>query len=126
MSKILDATCNSSGVVKFLDTEVPSAEVLSEGKADSTGLLFLEGENARYLPSSATDIKETLDKVGSALESLSDALTEVAQALTTIKDIPPGSWSTPGITGNISQITAAVAEIDSTKAEVDTLKGALK
>lgn len=111
MSKILDATCNASGVVSCDGVTVPAAEVLSEGKQASEGLLFLEGDKARYFPSSATDIKETLSQVSDALGAISSALSA----------LQGGPWAgvPPIIVSQIASITAA-------KSAIDSLKGALK
>lgn len=128
MSKILDATCDASGKVTADGVVVTVAEVLSEGKQDSEGLLFLEGDQARYLPSSATDIKTTIEKAIKILDDLGPALTEIANALTAIgtgmtgpTTAPPGSLPT-----SVSTINSKVSALNATKSELDQLKGALK
>lgn len=115
MSKILDATANASGVVSVEGFNLPNAQILSEGKQASSGLLFIDEEKLRYLCSSATDIKATLDKI-------SLALAQIASALTTIDAKPTGG------TGSavVPTVTSNVAQINSIKTQVDTLKGALK
>lgn len=115
MSKVLLATCDNSGKVTADGVVVDNAQVMSEGKQASEGPLFMDRDKAYYLPSSATDVKSTLEKVALALEQIATAL----QAI----DVKPtggtGSASTPAAAGQIAQI-------NSIKAEIDTLKGALK
>ena len=115
MSKVLTASCDAQGVVKYEGVEVPDCEVMSEGKQASEGILIISGGVVKYLPSSALDIKSTLDKI-----SLS--LVEIVAALTAIDAKPvggTGSAAVPAVVGN-------VASLNSLKAEIDTLKGALK
>ena len=128
MSKILDATCNASGLVSADGVTVPAAQVLSEGKQVSSGVLFIEGEKLKYLPSSATDIKTTIERAIDILDELGPALTEIALALTAIgagmtgpTTAPPGTLPT-----SVATINSKVTALNSTKAELDTLKGALK
>lgn len=115
MSKVLLATCDASGKVTADGVQVDVAQVMSEGKQASEGTLFLDKDKGYYLPSSATDIKTTLEKVALALEQIAGAL----QAI----DVKP-----TGGTGSAPSPAAAsqIAQINSLKAELDTLKGALK
>jgi hypothetical protein len=128
MSKILDASCSATGVVSAEGVTVPAATVLSEGKQASTGLLFLEDEKARYLPSSATDIKTTLEKLVLALTSTSSALTTIASALTAIGTGMTGPTTAPpmSLPASVSAVNALASSIDSIKEQLDTLKGTLK
>lgn len=115
MSKVLDAICEAGGIVKAEGFEVTSATVLSEGNQDSDGILIIDQEKSWYFPSSATDIKTTLDKI-------SLALTQIASALTALDAKPTGgsgSAVVPSVVANVSQINVL-------KTEIDTLKGALK
>lgn len=115
MSKILDATANAAGLVSSEGFSLSNALVLSEGKQASSGLLFIDEEKLRYLCSSATDIKSTLNHLGLVLS-------QIATALTLIDGKPTGGTGSsvvPTVTGNVTQI-------NSIKTQVDTLKDALK
>lgn len=114
MSKILDATCSALGVVTSEGVPVTDCEVLSEGKAASTGLMFMEGDKARYLPSSATDIKD-------AIEQITLALTEIANTLTAIGGGMTGPTTAPPPT-----LAASVVTINSKVTLLNTLKAGLK
>lgn len=115
MSKILEASCNASGIVTCEGFQIDGVTVLSEGKQDSTGVLIVDGLKTYYITSNASDLVTTLDKI-------SLALTQIATALNAIDAKPTGgtgSASTPVAAGNVTQINTI-------KSEVDTLKGALK
>ncbi len=99
MSKILDATCNPAGIVTAEGSPVIDATVLSNGKKQSTGLLFMEAEKSRYLTSSATDIADLI-------QAMSDILTNVVTVLTA-HDSSLGSSQT----ATIAQITSANAQL---------------
>ena len=128
MSKILDATCSPLGVVTSESTPVVSAQVLSEGKQISTGLLFIEGDKARYLTSNATDIKTSLEKTVDALEDICTALSQIATTLTSIGAGMTGATTAPPPTlaTDVTAINTKVTEITATKVLLNTLKGALK
>lgn len=128
MSKILDATCSATGVVTAEGSTVESAEVLSEGNQASSGLLLMEGNKARYLTSSATDIKETIEKLIQVLDDLGPALTQIATTLTSIGAGMTGPTTAPPPTlpADVIELTSKVTSLTATKAELNTLKGALK
>lgn len=142
MSKILAATC-VTGVVTCEGVVVNVAEVLSKGVGSSSGLLFLQGDKAYFIPSSATDIEATLTQViaalgqvKTALDKTVSALTHAATASTAIDGKPTGgsgSAVTPvgtseitGIGTDTALITTAATAIDSAKSALTTLKGQLK
>lgn len=128
MSKILDATCDASGKVTADGAIVPEATVLSEGKQASSGVLLIEEDRARYITSSATDIKTTIEKTITCLTDLSSALTEIATALTSIGAGMTGPTTAPPPTlpTAVTNITSKVSAIATTKSELEQLKGALK
>jgi len=128
MSKILDATCDADGKVTADEALVPEATVLSEGKQASSGILLIDEDRARYFPSSATDIKTTIEKSITALTDLSAALTEIATALTAIGAGMTGPTTAPPPTlpTSVLTITSKVTAIAQTKSELEQLKGALK
>lgn len=105
MSKILEASCSALGIVTSEGVPVPAAEVMSEGNQTSTGLLFLEGETAKYLPSSATDIKALIQNMVSILNSTITILTGL-DAVT----VSPGTQA-----ANIAALTALKVQLDATK-----------
>lgn len=127
MSKILDATCNPTGVVTADGVAVPAATVLSKGKAQSTGLLFLEADKARYLPSNAPDVESTISDTIDALDAIGPALSEIALALTAIAANMSGSSTSPpaSIPTSVATINAKVTLITTAKTKLTTLKGAL-
>lgn len=128
MSKILDATCDDEGLVSAEGVEVPAAEVLSEGNQSSTGLLFGEGDKWRYLPSSATDIKTTIEKLVLAIEKIADSTTQIATTLTSIGAgmTGPTTAPPPTLAADVITINTKVTELNAVKSELNTLKGALK
>lgn len=126
MSKIMEAVVQG-GVVKVGSLSVPGAVILSEGDADSQGLLILEGGEKFYITKITPDLKTTIEKTADLIEDLNAALTEIATALTTIAAVPSG-WVTPPATvaANVTQILAKVAELTATRTTLTTLKEALK
>lgn len=128
MSKILDATCSAVGVVTADGVPVPAATVLSEGKQSSNGLLFLDEDKARYLTSSATDIKTTIEKLADTITSLNTALTQIGTTLTSIGAGMTGPTTSPPPTlaADVIAINGKVTELNAIKATLNTLKEALK
>ena len=112
MSKALDATC-LAGVVKVGDLPVAGATVLSEGVAQSQGVLIIEADKKTYVAKTSPDLKSTLDKISSALS-------QIATALTAIDGKPTGTLApAPVATTNITQISTLQAELSALK---DALK----
>lgn len=109
MSKILNATCNESGVVTAEGQAVPAAVVLSEGKQASAGVLLLDGEKANYLTSSAADIKTLI----SSLVEIINQIATIASGLDAVTVSPGGQ-------------AAAIAQLQSLKTELDATKEELK
>lgn len=114
MSKVIEATCDPSGIVKVDGLIVPDAVVLSLGKQASTGLLLIDKDKAWYFPSSATDIESTLLKISSSLEKIAAMFQTIGTGMTGPTTAPPPTLATD------------IAALNAIKAEVDTLKGALK
>lgn len=128
MSKIIEATCDATGKVTAEGVIVPGATVLSEGKQTSSGLLVIDGEMKKYIPSSAADIKTTIEKTVATIDSLTSVLNTISGTLTAIgagmtgpTTAPPGTLAT-----DVATIASKVAELNATKAQLNTLKGALK
>jgi len=119
MPKILPATADANGRVMALGVtgvmvEVPGAQVLSLGKQASSGLVFLDGDNAWYFPSSATDIETTLGHIGEALTKIASVLTSIGAGMTGPTTAPPPTLATD------------VAALTQIQGLINTLKGALK
>lgn len=128
MSKILIATANASGLVTADGKQVPAAEVLSEGKQASTGLLFIDGDKLYFMPSSATDIASTIEKAVDALTSVADAVTKIATTFTAVGAgmAGPSTAPPPTLPADVTAITGYATEIQAAITELNTLKGALK
>lgn len=126
MSKIMEAVVQG-GVVKVGSLSVPGAVILSEGAANSQGILILESGEKFYITKITPDLKTTIEKTADLIEDLNAALTEIATALTAIAAVPSG-WVTPPptIAANVTQILAKVTELTATRTALNTLKGALK
>lgn len=108
MTKMLEATC-VAGVVTADGVPVVSAEILSEGVGASSGVLFLDEDQAKYIPKTSPDLKTTLEKIASALSS-------IASALTTIDGKPTGTLPpAPAAAASIAQISAVQVEISALK-----------
>lgn len=108
MSKILDATCDATGVVTAEGQTVPAAVVLSEGKKASNGVLLLDGEKANYLPSSATDIKDLI----SSLVEIINQIATIATGLDAVT-VSPGGQAAP-----IALLQTLKTQLDATKEQL--------
>lgn len=109
MSKMLEATC-VGGVVTAGGFPVVAADVLSEGVGPSQGVLILDEENAKYLTSSAPDLKTTLDQVASTLSTIATALTSIGAMMTGPTTAPP-----PTLAADVALIQATVAQLQTLK-----------
>lgn len=109
MSKILNATCNATGVVTAEGQTVPAAVVLSEGKKQSSGVLLMEGDKATYVTSNASDIK-------SLIESLVTIINQIATIATGLDavTVSPGSAA------------ASIAVLQTMKTQLEATKEQLK
>ncbi len=108
MSKMLDATC-AGGVVSVAGVIVPTADILSQGVKDSDGVLMIDQDNAKYITSNATDIKDLIEGIVSIVEKM----VEIATSLDAVT-VTPGTAA-----ANIALLTAMKTELDATK---DNLK----
>lgn len=113
MSKMLDATC-SAGVVQVNGLPVDDCEILSEGIGQSAGIILMEGLVSRYVPSTASDLKDTLTEVIAALTEIANVLTAIGGGMTGPTTAPP-----PTLPASVITINAKVTLLT-------TLKGALK
>lgn len=115
MSRLLRASINASGEVIYKDMPVQDVLILSEGKAESEGLLLIDKDFIAYLTSNAQDTKLLIEKI-------LDLITELASALDLIDQKP--STTTPGPPAPLA--TANVAQINVIKTQLDQLKESLK
>jgi hypothetical protein len=113
MSKILEASC-VGGVVTADGVPVPAADILSEGVGASEGVLMLEGEQAKYLPSSAGDIKTAIEKTVSAIQTVAQILTAIGASMTGPTTAPP-----PSLAADLGDLAATLTELTTLK---ETLK----
>lgn len=121
MSKMLEATC-VGGVVTAEDTPVPAADILSEGIGSSEGILLLDGVKAKYVTSSAQDLKEAIEQIVSILGDVASALQSIDTVGTLITTSPAG----PGTAIWVPVATTSIAQINSGRTQLNTLKDMLK
>lgn len=126
MSKILEASSNASGQVTVLGVVVQGTLVLSEGKQASSGLFILEGDKSYYLPSSATDVKTTIEKIIAVIEKLNETINQVALISTSLGAAIPTLNPPPTLATDVAVLNTKVTELTAVKTELETLKGALK
>lgn len=107
MTKIINATCENETVTA--DGFEVEAEILSQGKKASEGLLAIDQDKAVYITSSAEDIKKVIED----LTAIVQKVIEVATGLDAVT-VSPGSQA-----GNIAMLTTLKAQFEVTK---DNLK----
>lgn len=120
MSKVLHANC-AGGLVYSNGVPVPSAQILSEGVGESSGVLLVDQGEAVYVAKISPDLKATLDGLVSALTSISSALNALNTA-TLATTCPAGA----GVAGPPLVASADIAAINTAKAQLLFLKGVLK
>jgi len=120
MSKMLEATC-IAGVVSSGGIPVPDVFILSEGVGASTGILFLDQDQATYIPKTSPDLKSTLEGLISALTSISSALNTL-NTTTLVTTCPAGA----GVAGPPLVAAGDIAALNTAKAQLQFIKGALK
>lgn len=109
MSKVLVAACDANSKVTVSGIEVDIAQILSEGKKASTGIVILNRDKAFYLTSNATDIKDLIIK-----------LVDIVNQIATVASGLDGATNSPGAQAS------AIAQIQTLKGELDAMKGTLK
>lgn len=97
MSKVLDATC-ANNKVTCEGVEVPNVTILSEGIAESSGLLILEEDKKTYVAKTTPDLKSALQLIISALT----AIDTNGYIVSSGPDVPGG----PKAASMISQLTS--------------------
>lgn len=113
MSKVLEATC-VGGLVTSHGTPVVEADILSQGIGLSSGVLILDDDEATYVTSNASDLKDAISKIASTLDTIGTTLTSIAASMTGPTTAPP-----PTLPANVVLITLAVAQLNILK---ETLK----
>lgn len=105
MTKLLEATCENN-VVK-VGGLVVEAEVVTQGKQSSTGIVLLNEDRAFYIATNTTDIVTVIEKLSSVLGNISGALT----------GLQGGPWSGPPpvIAPDIAAIAAAQSSLNTLK-----------
>lgn len=128
MSKTLGATCDASGKVTAESTEVSVAQVLSEGKQASAGILIIDKDKAWYLCSNATDIKSTIESLIEAIETIASSITKISTTLTSIGAgmTGPTTAPPPTLATDVAELTMKVTELNATKSDLESLMEALK
>ncbi len=124
-TKLLEATC-LAGVVTAEGVPVPAAEVLSEGVAQSSGVLLIEGDKAKYLVSNASDIKDLLTQINAALDTVAGAISTVAGALTAINAAIPTAVPSASTPFDTASLLADLSSIEARIATLNLIKDALK
>ena len=117
MSKMLEATCVGS-VVTCEGVPVPAADILSEGIAQSDGLLFLDEDKAKYVTSSAQDLKQTIEDLISILGDVASALSSidgVGSLITTCGAGPGSATWVPVATSSIAAINTGISGLTTLK-----------
>lgn len=114
MSRCLKARLSSKGEVIYSDKVVSDVDILSEGNAESEGVLVLDKELIFYLASSAKDIKKALIEVSKGLSEISTSLDKLDNAgyLVGASGAVPGP---PLLTLNINNINNIRGKIDDLK-----------
>lgn len=145
MSKIISATC-VGGVVSVAGIPVPGVTLLSEGVANSSGILILDEERAYYVTNIGNDLDTTLGKLIALIEKLADALTKATDgfgkavdsltkldtkgfligAASAVPAAPFIATDIAGITTAKNSITSLIGNINTIKGEIQTLKGNLQ
>lgn len=127
MTKVLEATC-TAGVVLVGTLPVPTAEILSAGVGESSGVLLLDEDRAAYIADTTPDLETTLAKLSSSLGDISSALTTIANTLTAIGAgmTGPTTAPPPTLATDVAQITAGATSLTAIQTQVDLLKETLK
>lgn len=112
MTKAVLAKCKDKKVnINEVDIEVDF--ISSEGKAESSGVLFLDKEKSFFITNTIDDLKTTLEKISGALDKIASALTAI--------DGKPAGTNPP------SPVAASdILQIQSLKSDLDSLKDNLK
>lgn len=108
MAKILPATCQNNKVT--VEGKEVEAEILSQGKAQSTGIAIIDVDKVYYVALSNTDLATTLEKVSDSITKIAETLTAIGGGMTGPTTAPP-----PALPTNVAQINAIVAELTALK-----------
>lgn len=110
--KFIDASCQNNQVTA--DGKVVPAEILSQGKKSSTGVMLMDEDKRAYLTSNATDIADLITKLESLVQLISDTFSAIGSGMTGPTTAPPGSLPT------------SITQLATIKSQLDTMKVNLK
>ena len=113
MPRILNAECVNNKVT-VEGVEIEGAQILTQGKAESTGILIVDQERIYYVATNTTDIALLLQKVADAMTKVTETLTAIGTGMTGPTTAPPGTLPT-----NVALINSIVTELTTLK---DNLK----
>lgn len=113
MAKVIQAECVNNKVT-VEGVEIEGAQILTQGKAQSTGILIVDDDRIYYVSTNTTDLKTTLEKLASAMTKVTETLTAIGTGMTGPTTAPPGVLPT-----NVANINATVGELTTLK---DNLK----
>ena len=112
MAKFIDATCVNNQVTAY--GKPVQAEILSQGKKSSSGIMVMEDSRRAYVTSNATDIADLITKLSSLVQLVSDTFSAIGSGMTGPTTAPPGSLPT------------SISQLATIKSDLDTLKVNLK
>lgn len=98
------------GVVKTEQIVISEAEILSEGVAESTGAVLVDGDQVKYFTSSASDIKTTIESLVDAIQKIAAIATSIGAGMTGPTTAPP-----PTLAADVIELTAIAAELTTLK-----------
>ncbi len=119
MAKALAATC-VAGIVSVGGQPLTACTILSEGVADSEGVVFLDEDKAYYVAKTSPDLGTTLSTLSDALTQITTALTHAATALTAHDGIVG-----PVAAADIAAVLTAVTAITADQVQLDALAEAM-
>lgn len=103
LNKVLSAQCLNQ-IIRVNNVMI-DAEILSEGIKASDGIVLIDKENSYYIPSNASDIKDTIALLNTLLSQVVTVLTGLDAVSTS-----PGSQA-----ANILSLTNLIAQFNLTK-----------
>lgn len=101
---------------------LPGAVILSEGVGPSTGLAFMDGDKAWYLPNAAADLKAVLEAVLEVIGEVKTALQTIATGPVTL----PGDTAGPTEPALATSLGTRVTALTALEVQLTTLNGVLR
>ncbi len=127
LPKTLFAQCYQ-GTVRADGVEVPAAWVISQGQGVSQGVLLIEGPNAYFITSNASDIKRHMEKTVDVITDLNTCLTQLVTTLTAIGAgmTGPTTAPPPTLAAQLTVISNKITTLGQSAAYLTTFKDQLK